>query len=198
MDYLLSLNCSSVCACVKRVDTYGLCRLRSDCINMIDSVNGVIIPHIRQMKSFNSQIGLHTQSLKNKPNFCSCCFILFPFFLSVLAVIHIRLSLFLILLFSCRMNAGISWRCSLADKEACLCVEPMPSTHYVPTILWVRTPFCSFQYSCTCFTPVIMSVWSLIILFNVIDECLSYFPKQKPHVSTSVQLNIYCLIKVVC
>lgn len=147
-----------VYACVKRVDTYSLCSLHSDYISMTDSVNGVIIPHIRQMKSFNSQRGLHTLSLKKKPNFSSCCFILF-FFLSVLAVMHFKLCLFLMLPFSCRMNAGISWRCSLADKEACLCVEPTPSIHYVPTTLWVKTPFSR----CTCCTPVMTTVWSLII-----------------------------------
>lgn len=91
--------CTCVCARVKRVDTSSLCGLRSDCINMIDSINGVIIPHIRHLKSFISQSCLDNQSLENTPSFSSVhsapSFL--PFFPSVSPLLHIQLSLALFL-----------------------------------------------------------------------------------------------------
>lgn len=77
----------------------SLCRLRSDYINMIDSVNGVIIPHIRQLKSFISQSGLDNQSLKNKLSFSSIRSVILLFFSSLLRLLHIKLSLSFISLF---------------------------------------------------------------------------------------------------
>lgn len=66
-----------------------------DCINMIDSVNGVIIQHIRHLKSFISQSSLDNHSLKNKPSFSFIHSVALPFFSSVLLLLHIKFSVFL-------------------------------------------------------------------------------------------------------
>lgn len=96
---LLSVNqqiCECVCICEKGRHFLSLCRLNPNCINMIDSVNGVIIPHIiRQLKSFISPSCLDNQSPKSKTQI----FIL-PFFSSVVYLLHdsslsLCLSLFL-------------------------------------------------------------------------------------------------------
>lgn len=100
--------CNAVCVCMCEEGR----RLKSlqvslDCINMIDSVNGVIIQDIRQLKSFISQSGLDNQSLKNKPSFSSIHSIASPSFSSVLPLLHIKLSSFSFCL-CCRMSAVIS------------------------------------------------------------------------------------------
>ena len=96
MDYRLSINsgCVCVCVCVHVWPSVGrlhtrLCRLGTDGINKIDSVNGVIIPHIRQPKSFIWD----NHSPKNKLVFFSVHSIILPSFSSVFFLLHFKLCL---------------------------------------------------------------------------------------------------------
>uniref|UniRef100_A0A8C5DJB5 Sema domain-containing protein n=1 Tax=Gouania willdenowi TaxID=441366 RepID=A0A8C5DJB5_GOUWI len=58
---------------------------------MIDSINGVIIPHIRQLKSFISQSGWSNHSVKNKPTFSPILAVILPFISSLSPSLHIKL-----------------------------------------------------------------------------------------------------------
>ena len=149
---------------------------------MIDSVNGVIIPHIRQLKSFISQSGLDNQSLKNKSSFLSICAIIF-----CLSSLHFHPSCILI---------SPSLYSSLFLQDEC--------RNFMKVLLSRQGGL--FVCGTNAFNPLCANYTvselrdnaTMIGLAPLMNALPILPPRFQSTISTPVQVKIYSLIRVVC